>query len=459
MFKKDKLGIWVLSVVLLCIVGVLAWHFLKTPKPYSIITLDINPSVEIQLNKYDEVINVLPLNEDAKEVISDDLKGKHINDALDIITTNVIDKGFAKDAVTIILYTDGIDNESVKETLRKSFDERQIQVDVIMVDNITEEDKSIAEKYGISEGKAAYINEVSKEQENISVESSVETPVRELEEAKERGVYCDEGYTLEGDFCVKEIGREGLKEGKICPQDYFEYDGKCYEQVEGTTTDKLVCLTGESLEDGKCYSRETINAIAAKTECTKGEEKTKGELGIQNKEGTDANEKVCVDLSKATHPVSPCELNDGTEWKRANGKCYWHRAGLLPSGCPGKIRVGNECWDDASNVLICKGARDGKQYKSRSDYCENSIKIIEPTVTEYRCEDDFILDGNKCKRETIHDTHLEKICPSGYTLLDSGQCINKKKTTNKIDGSYCEHPDAKREGNECIIYEIIDAKR
>ena len=333
------------------------------------------------------------------------------------------------------------------------------EVTLIKVDNVSDKDKELAKKYNISPAKVSYLEELTEENENVTVETLIEKPVQEIEEFKDRGVYCDDGYTLEGDFCVKEIRREGLKEGKICPQDYFEYDGKCYEQVEGTTTTKLICFKDETLENGKCYSRETVNAIAAKMECTKGEEKTKGELGIQNREGTDANEKVCVDLSKATHPVSPCELNDGTEWKKANGKCYWHRAGLLPSGCPGKIRVGNECWDDASNVLICKGARDGKQYKSRNDYCEKSIKIIEPTVTEYRCEDDFILEGDKCKRETVHDTHIEKICPSGYTLLDSGQCINKKKTADKIDGSYCEHPNAKREGNECIIFDIKEANK
>ena len=42
--------------------------------------------------------------------------------------------------------------------------------------------------------------------------------------------------------------------------------------------------------------------------------RTKAEAGIANQENSDANEYVCIDLSNATHPVSPCEANDGTEY-------------------------------------------------------------------------------------------------------------------------------------------------
>ncbi len=454
-----KKVIFIILGILIIICAVVGFYFYSN-RTVATITLDINPSIEIHLKKNNLVKEIIPLNDDAKEIVSSDMNGKDLNDTMNLLTKNVVEKGYDKDGIVeVLVWSEGIDNKEVESIIFKSCEDNNVGSNIKVVENVTEEDKEFANKHNISPAKASYINDVTKEKDNIEPEALVEKPINELEDAKERGVYCDEGYTLEGDFCVKEIGRESLKEGKICPQGYFEYDGKCYEEAEGTTTDKLVCFKDETLENGKCYRRETVNAIAAKTECTKGEEKTKGELGIQNREGTDANEKVCVDLSKTTHPVSPCELNDGTEWTKSGGKCYWHKAPIIATGCPGKIKVNGFCWDDASNVLICKGARDGKQYKSRNDYCEKSIKIIEPTVTEYRCEDDFILEGNKCKREIVHDSHNEKICPSGYTLLDSGQCINKKKTANKIDGSYCENPDSRREGNECVIYKRVEAKK
>ena len=451
MKKKIIIPIVILLVLVIC--G-LTWFILNNNKIVSTITLDINPSIELQLNKKNEVVNVIPLNDDAKIIVDDSLKGLDLNNALDKITHNVIDKGFVKDLTTIIVHAEGINNKEVETVLSKSFEERNIQTNIIVVENVTKEDEEFASKHGVSPAKASYINDIAKENENIDAEVLIEKPVDELEETKQRGVYCDAGYTLDGDFCIKELRREPLKDGQVCPEGYFEQDGKCYEQAEGTTTEKLVCNREWVLEDGKCYYRETVNAIAAKMECIKGVEKTKGEL-----EGTDSDEKVCVDLSKATHPVSPCEANDGTEYTRANGKCYWHKAPVIASGCPGKIKVNGFCWDDASNVLICKGYRDGRRYKSRDEYCEHSIKIIEPTVTEYRCDGDFILEGNKCKREIVEDPHNEKICPSGYTLLDSGHCINKKKTVNKTNGKYCENPNSKVENNECIIYDIIPVRK
>ena len=49
------------------------------------------------------------------------------------------------------------------------------------------------------------------------------------------------------------------------------------------------------------------------------------------------------------------------------------------------------------------------------------------------------------------------MCREGYTLVDDGRCINKNKTTDYVIGSICDMPDSRVDGNQCIIYEIIDA--
>ncbi len=459
--KKKNIILIILSIIL--VIGVICFIVLKNNnKIVSTITLDINPSVEINLDKDDKVISVVALNDDAKKIVNSNLKGKSLTDIFEMLISNLIEKGYVDEDknLDVILHVDGnIEDKTVSEQLEYEFGKKDVHSEIVIIENVTKEDKELAKKYNVSPAKVSYIKSITDDNENINIEDLTDKSVDELVETKQTGKYCDPGYTLEGDFCIKELRREPLTDGKVCPKGYFEFDNECYEEAEGTVTDKLVCNINWVLEDGKCYYRETIDAIAVKTECTKGEEKTKGEVGLENKEGTDSNEKVCVDLSKASHPVSPCELNDGTEHTKANGKCYWHRAPIISTGCPGKIKVNGYCWDDASNVLICKGARDGKQYKSRNEYCEGSVKILKPTVVEYGCENDFVLEGNKCKREIVGETHNEKLCPSGFTLLDSGQCINKKKSTNKTDGKYCANPNSKVKNNECVIYDIVEAKQ
>ena len=244
----------------------------------------------------------------------------------------------------------------------------------------------------------------------------------------------------------------------VCATGYYEYNGKCYEEVRSEEGNKYICHDEFKLNGNKCYRTEIINAEPVKYACNNGDAKTKLEMGLTNAESGDANDIVCVDLSSATHPVSPCEANDGTEYTVVGGKCYWHRAPIIESGCPGKVKVAGECWDDATGIYICVGHRDGKRYSSRSEYCENSIKYINPIVSEYKCPIEYNLSGDKCRKDEVEDAIHERVCPNGYSLVNNDRCINYNKSINKQNGYVCNKDNTRLEGNICIIYDIVDAK-
>ncbi len=457
MNKKMFIPIIVCFVIVVGIIGFVLWNNRTT----STITLDINPSVEINLNRFERVKIIKALNDDAKEIVDNNIKGKSLEESLDIITDNLIKKGYAREEelLEVILYTNGnISNKQIEEKLAKTFREKRIESEYIIIDKITNEDKELAKKYNISPAKVSYIKTIAKENENVSFENLASKPTNELKETKETGNYCEEGYALEGDWCYKEIGRKSASSGEICPRGYYEYEDKCYEEIPSEETNNLVCHDDFELKDNKCVRNQSIDAEPSKYTCSKGEAKTRYELGLSGQNDGDANDVVCIDLSNAKHPVSPCETHDGTEYTVSGGKCYWHRAPVIESGCPGKIRIGNMCWDDASNVLICEGYRDGKRYSSRNEYCEHSIKYIKPTITEYKCPSDYNLDGNKCLKYEIEDAEHERACPSGYTLVNHDRCINKDATANKEAGFICDMPNSRLKDKACIIYDVIEAK-
>ena len=290
------------------------------------------------------------------------------------------------------------------------------------------------------------------------MENLANKSVSELNETKTTGKYCDKEYTLEGDWCYKEIDRTSASDGEVCPLGYLEYDGKCYEEAPIEETNTFVCHDDFYLEEDKCVRIETINAEASRFACSQGEAKTKVSLGLTDQTNGDANDIVCVDYSEATHPVSPCELNDGTEYTMSGGKCYWHRAPVIASGCPGKIQIGDFCWDDASNIYICAGYRDGKQYSNRNEYCENSVKYFEPIVSEYKCPNGYTLSGNQCVKEEKQEAMHERKCPNEYTLVNNDRCINYNKMANKENGLVCEGDNSRLKGNMCIIYEVVHAE-
>lgn len=189
----------------------------KEEKIKSTITLDINPSIEINLDKNDKVVNIKPLNEDAKDIISNDLEGKSLDDTIEVITNNVIDKGYIEDGnVTILLYSKGnISNDSIHDKINDSFNKREVHSEIIIVDKITEEDK-----------------------DNIDVNNFVNKSVDDIEETKQTVFYCPEGYILDGSRCLKEKSRIDASKGEVCLRGYIEYKDKCYEEVPIEHTDK-----------------------------------------------------------------------------------------------------------------------------------------------------------------------------------------------------------------------------
>ncbi len=422
------------------------------------ITLDINPSLEINV-KGDKVESIKALNEDAKKVLDKELKGETLEEALKWVLDRSVDLDYIdRDQAVILVMADGkYDQEELERCIRNQITERDIPVEIVVVKETTKEDEDFAKENNITVAKAHYINELVNER-GVNASDYVNKSIREIKETKDTGNTCEEGYKLEGSLCVKETGREAAKKGKVCPAGYMEYNGKCYEEAPIEETGNYKCSEGK-LSGDKCVIERSSNAIPAKYSCSKGTAKTRYEAGLTNKNDGDANDVVCVDTSSATHPVSPCELNDGTEWTKSGGKCYWHRAGLLPNGCPGKIRVNGECWDDATGIYICPGYRDGKQYKSTSEYCEHSIKYYDPVVTEYKCPDDHKLEGDMCIKEEIEDANREKACPDGYTEINKDRCLDMSTEEEKEKGYYCEKENSRLEENKCILFEEVPAKR
>ena len=429
----------------------------KKEESISKITLDINPSIEINV-KEDKVDSINALNDDAKLVLDKELEGETLEEALNWIINRSVDLDFIRDEAVVLVMIEGkYDQEELRELMAKPLDERKRGLEMIVIDKVTKEDEEFAKEHNISVAKAHFINELVKERE-VDASDYVDKSISEIKETKDTGYTCDKGYTKEGDQCIKEVGREVAQKGKVCPHGFVDYKGKCYEEKPVEDSNNYVCGEGK-LEGDQCILERIVNAIPSKYSCSKGTAKTKYEAGLTNKDSGDANDIVCEDTSNATHPVSPCELNDGTEHTTSGGKCYWHRAGKLPSGCPGKIEVNGECWDDASKVLICKGARDGKQYSSRNEYCEGSVKYNSPTVSEYKCEGNATLQNGKCLVKEEQPAERERICPSGFKKVENDRCINENNTKEFEDGYICPKENTRLEGDTCILLEVKEVNR
>ena len=437
---------FVYTVIILFIVigitGAIAWN----NRIVSVLTIDINPSIEISLDRNNKVKKVKALNKEAKLII-DNLENQKLGEAINRISENLIDKGFIDDMeVSILLYSNGkIKNNTVVDYLKKSFEMKNIHPEIITIKEITKEDEELAKKYNISPAKVVYLKSITKDNKNISIEKYKDKPIKELKETKDTGRYCEEGYTLEGDWCYKEISRTKTEIGKICPDKYNEYNGICYKSVGMQDGKNYKCEDNSTLENKKCIRIETYDAEG---KCEQGEYRI-GE-GCQYK-------KYIGDA------VEYCRITPEEDYLY-NGRCL-ARKPTINGGCLGSDTViDGYCYDLSptsgyqSDWLCPNGELLSNPDGTLRDAEKKCYELVQTEPTSYSCNKGDKLVGTKCESRIVEDARKERVCPNGYTLIEDRMCIDLTKTADKIDGDVCNGDTTRLKNNVCITYEIVESK-
>lgn len=141
-------------------------------KVYSTIEFDVNPSVEIEVNKKEEIIKVYALNDDGQEVLDDmDLEGVDLDVAVNAIIGSMLKKGYLSIDQNSILVSVKNDDAEKREKLQNEISE-EINIllkassieGAILTQSYEIDDavKKISQENNISEGKAELINRILK---------------------------------------------------------------------------------------------------------------------------------------------------------------------------------------------------------------------------------------------------------------------------------------------------------
>lgn len=136
----------------------------------SSIGIDVNPSIELFVNRNDKVLKVEAINPDAVEILDDmELKNVDLNIAVNAVIGSMVRHGYLEGVDNAILVTVSSDNEVKAAALRQdvvldienSLEEHKLQAVVYdQQASVTDEVKVIADEYGISYGKAYFLQEL-----------------------------------------------------------------------------------------------------------------------------------------------------------------------------------------------------------------------------------------------------------------------------------------------------------
>lgn len=127
---------------------------------YALVSIDINPSFELYVDKNDKVIEINPINEEAKTLDIDQLNGLEVQDVVENLIKQAQDKGFInsldtfQDTVIISTINYGIDGEKLIRNIQVKLGsslsiDRNVKSYIIQA---TEDDREEAKKENISLG-------------------------------------------------------------------------------------------------------------------------------------------------------------------------------------------------------------------------------------------------------------------------------------------------------------------
>lgn len=133
----------------------------------SLVSLDVNPSIQLEVNKNEKVLSATPMNEDGAEILADmDLKGTPADVAMYAIIGSLLQHGYVDELANSILITVEDDDQARGEKLQQeltaqadaALENAQVSGAVLAQTlQHTEELSQKAQEYGISTGKAALI--------------------------------------------------------------------------------------------------------------------------------------------------------------------------------------------------------------------------------------------------------------------------------------------------------------
>ena len=242
------------------------------------ICLDVNPSIEIQINKEEKVLNVIANNEDANKIIGDmDFKGSDLKVTVNALIGSLVRNGYINEIANSILISvndaDPNEAQSLEERLMKEISSIIDNGSILYqkVDSLDDDINKIAEKYDITLGKAQLVKEIVQTNNLYKYEDLTSLSINELNLLKKNnetniqrnGQPSDKAYI--GTDKAKEIALKntGAKDAEVTYKkseiDYdrqrmvyeieFIYQGVEYEYDIDALTGEIVDLEMENINN------------------------------------------------------------------------------------------------------------------------------------------------------------------------------------------------------------------
>ena len=190
MTKKKRQRYYMIPVVIVSMVICLFILWPTTSKIYATVALDVNPSVELDIDDQHMIQKVKANNDDGQKIIGDmKLKGVDLEVGMNALIGSMLKEGYISELKNSLLISVTGDHQKENEVLRKELSDEIDQllknhhIDGSVVSLALEDDENIdalASKYHISTGKAQLIKSLIAKNTQYTFEELKDLSVNEL---------------------------------------------------------------------------------------------------------------------------------------------------------------------------------------------------------------------------------------------------------------------------------------
>ena len=267
--KSRRLSGLIAACLTVALLGASGVYYQRVCAVASVVSLDVNPSVELTVNRGEKVLSCTPLNEEAKEILADmgagaDLKGAKLDVAVNAIVGSLVRNGYLSSISSAIMISvedkDTVRAEKLQRELTNTVDDvlqTSASKAAVLTQTLTQ-DAGLAQQArenNISTGKAALVNRVLALNSSLKFDALAELSVEELKDLAEAGAPAMPiGTERAMDIAAKEFGKDSSVKMAYSEVDPELDESPAHYEVEITSRDggeyeyKIDAYTGAVLE-------------------------------------------------------------------------------------------------------------------------------------------------------------------------------------------------------------------
>jgi hypothetical protein len=190
-----KIVTFAASAAAFVILSVGTWAYAS---PYSYVSLDVNPSIEFTVNRFDRVLSVKAVNDDGEEILQeislDNLENKTIEDAITNTVKQISEQGYFDGTIEggLVITTSGKDEDkaeelaqelqnTVEEEINENGDDVVVEAYSVGLERVEE-----ARALGVTPGKLNLVEKLqasAADPSTIDLEEWLNKPVKEIMKA------------------------------------------------------------------------------------------------------------------------------------------------------------------------------------------------------------------------------------------------------------------------------------